>query len=77
MIQKGGVGGSGGSREGQGLSAASELGLTWQDSLQAPVREGASALTTMVLGWLLDGKVLWWKALGLGGEMIVQILPDA
>lgn len=76
MIQNQGVR-SGGSGEGQGLSAASELGPTWQDSLQAPVSEGGSALTTMVFGWLLDGKVLWWKAPGLGGEMIGQIPPDA
>lgn len=76
MIQNQGTGRSRGSEEGQGLSAARELGLTWQGSLQAPVREGGSALTTMVYGWLLDGKVLWWKVPGLGGKRIGQIPPD-
>lgn len=40
-------------------------------------REGGSALTTVAFGWLLDGKVLWWKVPGLGGEVISQIPPDA
>lgn len=57
-------------------STVSELGLGWQDSLQAPVREGGSALTTVVFGWLPDGKVLWWKAPCLGGEVVSQIPPD-
>lgn len=45
-------------------------------TLQAPVREGVSALTTVVFGWLPDGKVLWWKAPCLGGEVISQMTPD-
>lgn len=53
------------------------LGLSRQDSLQAPVKEGDSALTTVVFGWLLDGKVPWREAPGLGGGVISQIPPDA
>ena len=53
----------------EGLSTASE----WK--CLGPVSEEGPALTTVVFGWLLDGRVLWWKAPSPGGEVVSRIPP--